>query len=63
MKIIEDFKNYSENTPKVVSLGMFDGVHLGHLSIIQQLKKIAQKNSKIFPVSFQTQVAKMMGLT
>lgn len=41
MKIIKEFKNYTEKTPKVLSLGMFDGVHLGHISIIKQLKKIA----------------------
>lgn len=43
MKIIEDFKNYTEKTPKVLSLGMFDGVHLGHISIINQLKKKAKE--------------------
>lgn len=41
MKIIREFENYTENRPKVLSLGMFDGVHLGHISIIQLLKKIA----------------------
>lgn len=43
MKIIENLKNYTEKTAKVLSLGMFDGVHLGHVSIINQLKEIAQK--------------------
>lgn len=41
MKIFKEFKNYTEKTPKVLSLGMFDGVHLGHISIINQLKRIA----------------------
>ena len=43
MKIVKEFENYTENSPKVLSLGMFDGVHLGHLSIINLLKKIAQE--------------------
>jgi riboflavin kinase/FMN adenylyltransferase len=43
LKIIENLKNYTEKTAKVLSLGMFDGVHLGHVSIINQLKEIAQK--------------------
>jgi len=43
LKIIEDFKNYTEKTPKVLSLGMFDGVHLGHISIINQLKEKAKE--------------------
>lgn len=41
MKIVKEFENYTENSPKVLSLGMFDGVHLGHLSIISLLKKTA----------------------
>lgn len=43
MKIVREFENYTENSPKVLSLGMFDGVHLGHLSIINLLKKTAQE--------------------
>lgn len=42
MKIITDFKDYHSNTPLVLSLGMFDGVHLGHLSIINTLNLIAK---------------------
>lgn len=41
MKIVKEFENYTENSPKVLSLGMFDGVHVGHLSIISLLKKTA----------------------
>lgn len=43
MKIVKEFENYTENTSKVLSLGMFDGVHLGHISIINLLKKTAQE--------------------
>lgn len=43
MKIIRDFKDYSSHSPLALSLGMFDGVHLGHLSIIRQLNEIAEK--------------------
>ena len=45
MKIIREFENYTENTPKVLSLGMFDGVHFGHISIINLLKSVAQENN------------------
>lgn len=45
MKIVREFENYTENTPKVLSLGMFDGVHLGHISIINLLKSVAQENN------------------
>ncbi len=45
MKIVREFENYTENTPKVLSLGMFDGIHLGHISIINLLKSVAQENN------------------
>ncbi|RZJ34069.1 MAG: riboflavin biosynthesis protein RibF, partial [Chryseobacterium sp.] len=40
--MITDFKDYHSSTPLVLSLGMFDGVHLGHLSIINTLNLIAK---------------------
>jgi riboflavin kinase/FMN adenylyltransferase len=43
LKIINDFKEYHFKTPLALSLGMFDGVHLGHLSIINTLNEIAIK--------------------
>lgn len=43
MKIIRDFTDYHLHTPLALSLGMFDGVHLGHLSIIRQLNQIAER--------------------
>jgi len=43
LKIISDFKEYHSKTPLALSLGMFDGVHLGHLSIINTLNEIAIK--------------------
>ena len=45
MKIVREFENYTENSPKVLSLGMFDGVHFGHISIINLLKSVAQENN------------------
>lgn len=43
MKIIRDLTDYHSSTPLALSLGMFDGVHLGHLSIIRALNEIAEK--------------------
>lgn len=43
LKIIRDLTDYHDKTPLALSLGMFDGVHLGHLSIINKLKEIAGK--------------------
>lgn len=53
LKIFKEFNNYTEITPKVLSLGMFDGVHLGHISIINQLKRIAtEKNFETALLTF-----------
>lgn len=41
MKIIKNLRDYSEKTPLALSIGMFDGVHLGHQSIINQLHKVS----------------------
>ncbi|MFC6268608.1 bifunctional riboflavin kinase/FAD synthetase [Frigoriflavimonas asaccharolytica] len=41
MQIYQDLKNYSSKKPLALSLGMFDGVHLGHQSILTKLNKIA----------------------
>ncbi len=43
LKIIKDLTDYQSTTPLALSLGMFDGVHLGHLSIINKLNEIAEK--------------------
>ena len=42
LKIIRDLTDYQSKAPLALSLGMFDGVHLGHLSIINTLNEIAK---------------------
>lgn len=41
MKIYKDLKDYQSSKPLALSLGMFDGVHLGHQSILKKLNEIA----------------------
>lgn len=41
MKIYKDLKEYHASKPLALSLGMFDGVHLGHQSILKKLNEIA----------------------
>ncbi|MFP3595262.1 bifunctional riboflavin kinase/FAD synthetase [Chryseobacterium sp. SIMBA_029] len=45
MKVFKNFKDYSSQKPLALSLGMFDGVHLGHKSIIDALTKVGTQNN------------------
>lgn len=42
MKIIKNLHDYSPKTPLALSIGMFDGVHRGHQTIIKNLNIAAQ---------------------
>ena len=41
LKIFQNLKEYHTSKPLALSLGMFDGVHLGHQSILKKLNEIA----------------------
>ncbi|WP_175623108.1 bifunctional riboflavin kinase/FAD synthetase [Chryseobacterium schmidteae] len=41
MKVFRNFSDYPSQKPLALSLGMFDGVHLGHKCIIDELKKVS----------------------
>ena len=43
MKIVKNLHQYHVQTPLALSIGMFDGVHLGHQKIIEQLNEISRK--------------------
>ena len=44
MKVIRNLNQIKTSLPDLVlTIGNFDGVHLGHLEIIQKIKKIAQE--------------------
>ncbi|QLE79476.1 bifunctional riboflavin kinase/FAD synthetase [Francisella sp. Scap27] len=45
MKITTHFKKMNNTAPAAIAIGSFDGVHLGHQSIIKKLKSIAKKNN------------------
>ncbi|WP_294263282.1 bifunctional riboflavin kinase/FAD synthetase [uncultured Chryseobacterium sp.] len=44
MKVFRNFSEYTSQKPLALSLGMFDGVHLGHKSIIDELIRVGGEN-------------------
>ena len=58
MKLYRNLKELSTIKNSVVSIGMFDGVHLGHLSVINRVIEIAkEKKSKSIIVTFSNSPA------
>ncbi|NNE38483.1 MAG: adenylyltransferase/cytidyltransferase family protein, partial [Gammaproteobacteria bacterium] len=45
MKIIRGISTIRAHPPCVLSIGNFDGLHLGHQSIIKQLSSYADEHS------------------
>ena len=45
LKIIKNLRDYYSHSPLALSIGMFDGVHLGHQSIINQLNVVAKEKN------------------
>ena len=45
MKKINGVKNFSINSPSILTLGTFDGVHMGHQKILKKLKAEAKKDN------------------
>ncbi|WP_209391123.1 bifunctional riboflavin kinase/FAD synthetase [Chryseobacterium sp. RR2-3-20] len=45
MEVFRNFSDYNSQKPLALSLGMFDGVHLGHKCIMDELKKVGSENN------------------
>ena len=47
MKIVSNIKNYQEDVPSLLTIGTFDGVHVGHQKIIRNLVKQAKEKGHL----------------
>jgi riboflavin kinase/FMN adenylyltransferase len=45
LKIYKDIKDYKESNFPVITVGTFDGLHVGHQKIMKQMAELAKKNN------------------
>ena len=43
MNLSKIFNNHKEKRPSIVTIGTFDGMHIGHISLIKDMKELADK--------------------
>ena len=43
MNLSKIFDNHKEKRPSIVTIGTFDGMHIGHISLIKDMKELADK--------------------
>ena len=61
MKIIKDLKDIERDEKTVITLGTFDGLHLGHQQIVETLvKKSKQTNARNFLITFDPHPRKVV---
>jgi len=61
MKIIKDLKDIERDKKTVITLGTFDGLHLGHQQIVETLiKKSKQSNARNFLITFDPHPRKVI---
>ena len=61
MNIIHGIENYRSNKPSAVTVGKFDGLHRGHLSLIDRLFEMKTDDAPVIAVTFDIQPGKLTG--
>ncbi len=55
MKIINNYQQFPKNKTRIATIGMFDGLHLGHQKLLEKVvKETAQKKGESLLFSFDT---------
>jgi riboflavin kinase/FMN adenylyltransferase len=61
MQILNQFEDFKdENKPIVLTIGNFDGVHRGHLSVIRRLQEIASDKSQSIVITFSNHPSEIL---
>jgi riboflavin kinase / FMN adenylyltransferase len=45
MKVVNDIKNYRSDKKSILTIGTFDGIHIGHQKILKSLVAQAKKEN------------------
>ncbi len=60
MKIIENTLDFRIDTPTVVALGKFDGIHKGHMEIVKQMLQYKRQGLQTAIVTFSGQPSRVL---
>ncbi|WP_068467785.1 bifunctional riboflavin kinase/FAD synthetase [Candidatus Protochlamydia phocaeensis] len=55
---LEDFKDHKK--PVILTIGNFDGVHLGHLAVLQRARTFARDNSQLTVLTFSNHPSEVL---
>ncbi len=61
MQVVQSIQNFKKGNPVILTIGTFDGVHLGHKKIIERLRKIKEaQGGEIVVLTFDPHPRKVL---